>query len=106
MGFVHHLLLAMLLLLVGFSPLPGEGQQVKVLFTPTICHMHCSNGRCINRCQQGNATTLLSGETTRAVEGASGFRVCEYRGGTGEPTVPFIGFWVEMMGPWEETCPQ
>ncbi|XP_060549721.1 latent-transforming growth factor beta-binding protein 4 isoform X5 [Pantherophis guttatus] len=77
MGFVHHLLLAVLLL-VGFSPLPGEVQQVKVLFTPTICHMHCSNGRCINRCEQGNATTLYSGETARAVEGASGFRVYEW----------------------------
>ncbi|XP_026543520.1 latent-transforming growth factor beta-binding protein 4 isoform X4 [Notechis scutatus] len=75
MGFVHHLLLAVLLLLVSFSPLPGEGQQVKVLFTPTICHMHCSNGRCINRCEQGNATTLYSGESARAAEGASGFRV-------------------------------
>lgn len=85
MGFVHHLLLAvlLLLLLLGFSPLPGGGQQVKVLFTPTICHMHCSNGRCINRCEQGNATTLYSGETARAVEGASGFRVCEYRAGQG-----------------------
>ncbi|XP_063168220.1 latent-transforming growth factor beta-binding protein 4 [Candoia aspera] len=75
MGFVPLLLLAVLLLLVGFSPLPGEGQQVKVLFTPTICHVHCSSGRCINRCEPGNATTLYSGENARAVEGASGFRV-------------------------------
>ncbi|XP_070620461.1 latent-transforming growth factor beta-binding protein 4 isoform X4 [Erythrolamprus reginae] len=80
MGFVRRpphcpLPLLLLLLLLGAHPSPGQGQQVKVLFTPTICHTHCSNGRCVNRCELGNATTLYSGGAARAVEGAAGFRV-------------------------------
>ncbi|XP_044281353.1 latent-transforming growth factor beta-binding protein 4 isoform X1 [Varanus komodoensis] len=69
------LLLLPLGLLLGCRPLPTGAQRVKVLFTPAICRVHCREGRCSNRCERGNATTLYSGENARPAEGAPGFRV-------------------------------
>uniref|UniRef100_A0A672K2R7 Latent-transforming growth factor beta-binding protein 1 n=1 Tax=Sinocyclocheilus grahami TaxID=75366 RepID=A0A672K2R7_SINGR len=34
--------------------------RIKVVFTPTICKITCTNGRCQNSCQQGNTTTIIS----------------------------------------------
>ncbi|XP_078261441.1 latent-transforming growth factor beta-binding protein 1-like isoform X2 [Rhinoraja longicauda] len=34
--------------------------RIKVVFTPTICKVTCTNGKCHNSCQQGNTTTLIS----------------------------------------------
>uniref|UniRef100_A0A673KU64 Latent-transforming growth factor beta-binding protein 2 n=1 Tax=Sinocyclocheilus rhinocerous TaxID=307959 RepID=A0A673KU64_9TELE len=47
------------LLLLFFSPRNHTG-RIKVVFTPTICKMTCTNGRCQNSCQQGNTTTIIS----------------------------------------------
>ncbi|KAH0631466.1 hypothetical protein JD844_005798 [Phrynosoma platyrhinos] len=69
-----HLLLAGVFLL-GWHHLPVGAQRVKVLFTPMICRVHCSGGRCTNHCEPGNATTLYSGENGRPSEGGTGFRV-------------------------------
>ncbi|XP_028652280.2 latent-transforming growth factor beta-binding protein 1-like [Erpetoichthys calabaricus] len=50
------------------------GEHVKVLFTPTICKIRCTNGRCANHCEKGNMTTLYSTENGHSSPGA-GFRV-------------------------------
>ncbi|XP_038670803.1 latent-transforming growth factor beta-binding protein 1 isoform X5 [Scyliorhinus canicula] len=34
--------------------------RIKVVFTPTICKVTCTKGKCHNSCQQGNTTTLIS----------------------------------------------
>ncbi|KAL0169924.1 hypothetical protein M9458_034520, partial [Cirrhinus mrigala] len=34
--------------------------RIKVVFTPTICKVTCTNGHCQNSCQQGNTTTIIS----------------------------------------------
>ncbi|MCJ8733479.1 hypothetical protein PDJAM_G00223900 [Pangasius djambal] len=47
-------------------------ERIKVLFTPTICRLRCSNGRCTNYCERGNVTTLYSNEDATHT---SGFRV-------------------------------
>ncbi|KAL6104929.1 ltbp4 [Pungitius sinensis] len=63
-------------LMVFVSPLPAEGQTVsggrgverlQVMFTPTVCKVRCSQGRCVNYCEHGNVTTLYSG-----IEGGGG----------------------------------
>ncbi|XP_059374838.1 latent-transforming growth factor beta-binding protein 1-like isoform X3 [Carassius carassius] len=47
---------------VGHNPinLGNHTGRIKVVFTPTICKMTCTNGRCQNSCQQGNTTTIIS----------------------------------------------
>ncbi|XP_043119085.1 latent-transforming growth factor beta-binding protein 1 isoform X4 [Puntigrus tetrazona] len=47
---------------VGHSPINvgNHTGRIKVVFTPTICKMTCTNGRCQNSCQQGNTTTIIS----------------------------------------------
>ncbi|RXN29816.1 latent-transforming growth factor beta-binding 1-like isoform X1 [Labeo rohita] len=47
---------------VGHNPLNvgNHTGRIKVVFTPTICKMTCTNGRCQNSCQQGNTTTIIS----------------------------------------------
>ncbi|XP_016091077.1 latent-transforming growth factor beta-binding protein 1-like isoform X2 [Sinocyclocheilus grahami] len=47
---------------VGHKPinLGNHTGRIKVVFTPTICKMTCTNGRCQNSCQQGNTTTIIS----------------------------------------------
>ncbi|XP_060779562.1 latent-transforming growth factor beta-binding protein 4 isoform X4 [Neoarius graeffei] len=47
-------------------------ERIKVLFTPTICRLRCSNGHCTNYCERGNITTLYSNEDATHT---SGFRV-------------------------------
>uniref|UniRef100_H3D0T5 Latent transforming growth factor beta binding protein 4 n=1 Tax=Tetraodon nigroviridis TaxID=99883 RepID=H3D0T5_TETNG len=43
--------------------------RIQVMFTPTICQVRCSQGRCLNSCERGNLTTLYS-----AGEAATGRR--------------------------------
>ncbi|XP_016413587.1 latent-transforming growth factor beta-binding protein 1 isoform X1 [Sinocyclocheilus rhinocerous] len=47
---------------VGHNPINvgNHTGRIKVVFTPTICKMTCTNGRCQNSCQQGNTTTIIS----------------------------------------------
>uniref|UniRef100_A0A671KMT1 Latent-transforming growth factor beta-binding protein 1 n=1 Tax=Sinocyclocheilus anshuiensis TaxID=1608454 RepID=A0A671KMT1_9TELE len=46
---------------VGHKPINrNHTGRIKVVFTPTICKMTCTNGRCQNSCQQGNTTTIIS----------------------------------------------
>ncbi|XP_026135878.1 latent-transforming growth factor beta-binding protein 1 isoform X2 [Carassius auratus] len=63
---------------VGHNPinLGNHTGRIKVVFTPTICKMTCTNGRCQNSCQQGNTTTIISenGHTTDTLT-APNFRV-------------------------------
>ncbi|XP_017537179.1 latent-transforming growth factor beta-binding protein 4 isoform X2 [Pygocentrus nattereri] len=46
----------------------GGSERIKVLFTPTICRLRCSQTRCINYCERGNVTTVYNSEQ----QGASG----------------------------------
>ncbi|XP_069042444.1 latent-transforming growth factor beta-binding protein 4 isoform X2 [Lepisosteus oculatus] len=50
------------------------GERIKVLFTPTICKVRCTQGHCTNFCERGNITTLYSTNHGRPEPG-SGFRV-------------------------------
>uniref|UniRef100_A0A8C7KTA7 Latent-transforming growth factor beta-binding protein 1 n=1 Tax=Oncorhynchus kisutch TaxID=8019 RepID=A0A8C7KTA7_ONCKI len=34
--------------------------RIKVVFTPTICKVTCTGGRCQNNCELGNTTTIVS----------------------------------------------
>lgn len=47
---------------VGHNPIHvgNHTGRIKVVFTPTICKMTCTNGRCQNSCQKGNTTTIIS----------------------------------------------
>uniref|UniRef100_H3D0T4 EGF-like domain-containing protein n=1 Tax=Tetraodon nigroviridis TaxID=99883 RepID=H3D0T4_TETNG len=47
----------------------GGADRIQVMFTPTICQVRCSQGRCLNSCERGNLTTLYS-----AGEAAAGRR--------------------------------
>ncbi|XP_056297155.1 LOW QUALITY PROTEIN: latent-transforming growth factor beta-binding protein 4-like [Pseudoliparis swirei] len=58
-------------LIVFVSPPPADGQTVsgggavdrlKVMFTPTVCKVRCSQDRCANYCERGNVTTLYSSD--------------------------------------------
>uniref|UniRef100_A0A673Y6F0 Latent-transforming growth factor beta-binding protein 4 n=1 Tax=Salmo trutta TaxID=8032 RepID=A0A673Y6F0_SALTR len=50
-------------------------ERIKVLFTPTVCKVRCTQGRCTNFCEQGNVTALyISEQGDRAAVGP-GFRV-------------------------------
>ena len=89
-------LLPLLYLCFVFFPLPASNQtaghrggtaagagrrgaeRIKVLFTPTICKVRCTQGRCTNFCEQGNVTALyISEQGDRAALGP-GFRVCKF----------------------------
>ncbi|XP_031155842.2 latent-transforming growth factor beta-binding protein 1 isoform X2 [Sander lucioperca] len=50
--------------------------RIKVVFTPTICKVTCTGGRCHNNCELGNTTTIIS-ENGRATDTltAPNFRV-------------------------------
>uniref|UniRef100_UPI00358DF645 latent-transforming growth factor beta-binding protein 1-like isoform X2 n=1 Tax=Myxine glutinosa TaxID=7769 RepID=UPI00358DF645 len=54
-------------------PIP---KRIKVIFTPTICKLHCSGENCRTNCSKGNVTTIISedGQTIFPEKGA-GFRV-------------------------------
>uniref|UniRef100_A0A8C8CBR5 Latent-transforming growth factor beta-binding protein 4 n=1 Tax=Oncorhynchus tshawytscha TaxID=74940 RepID=A0A8C8CBR5_ONCTS len=55
--------------------IPGGAERIKVLFTPTVCKVRCTQGRCTNFCEQGNVTALyISEQGDRAALGP-GFRV-------------------------------
>ncbi|XP_051579497.1 latent-transforming growth factor beta-binding protein 1-like isoform X2 [Myxocyprinus asiaticus] len=47
---------------VGHNPIHvgNHTGRIKVVFTPTICKMTCTNGRCQNSCEKGNTTTIIS----------------------------------------------
>ncbi|XP_066553217.1 latent-transforming growth factor beta-binding protein 1 isoform X2 [Amia ocellicauda] len=49
-------------LTAGNSPLQvgNHTGRIKVVFTPTICKMTCSGGKCQNNCAKGNTTTIIS----------------------------------------------
>ncbi|XP_051512932.1 latent-transforming growth factor beta-binding protein 4-like isoform X3 [Myxocyprinus asiaticus] len=49
-------------------------ERIKVLFTPTICRLRCTQGRCTNYCERGNVTTIYNSELGGQMPG-SGFRV-------------------------------
>uniref|UniRef100_A0A8C9SBT4 Latent-transforming growth factor beta-binding protein 1 n=1 Tax=Scleropages formosus TaxID=113540 RepID=A0A8C9SBT4_SCLFO len=50
--------------------------RIRVVFTPSICKMTCSGGKCQNSCEMGNTTTIISenGHATDTLT-ASNFRV-------------------------------
>ncbi|XP_029628336.1 latent-transforming growth factor beta-binding protein 4 isoform X3 [Salmo trutta] len=50
-------------------------ERIKVLFTPTICKVRCTQGRCTNFCEQGNVTTLYNSEQGGRAALGPGFRV-------------------------------
>lgn len=56
----------------------GGSERIKVLFTPTICRLRCTQGRCTNYCERGNVTTIYNSEQGGQTPPGSGFRVCEY----------------------------
>ncbi|XP_077342553.1 latent-transforming growth factor beta-binding protein 1 isoform X1 [Lithobates pipiens] len=43
-----------------FSHLGNQTGRIKVVFTPSICKVTCTKGRCHNNCEKGNTTTLIS----------------------------------------------
>uniref|UniRef100_A0AAY4D5H5 Latent-transforming growth factor beta-binding protein 2 n=1 Tax=Denticeps clupeoides TaxID=299321 RepID=A0AAY4D5H5_9TELE len=54
----------------------GHGaERIKVLFTPTICKVRCTQGRCTNFCERGNVTTLYNSHGNGQSAGGHGFRV-------------------------------
>uniref|UniRef100_A0A672LVL3 Latent-transforming growth factor beta-binding protein 1 n=1 Tax=Sinocyclocheilus grahami TaxID=75366 RepID=A0A672LVL3_SINGR len=53
----------------------GGSERIKVLFTPTICRLRCTQGRCTNYCERGNVTTLYNSEQAGQTPPGSGFRV-------------------------------
>uniref|UniRef100_A0AAY4EZB2 Latent-transforming growth factor beta-binding protein 1 n=1 Tax=Denticeps clupeoides TaxID=299321 RepID=A0AAY4EZB2_9TELE len=48
------------LLLVLCWPVGNHTGRIKVVFTPTICKVTCTGGRCHNNCEKGNTTTIIS----------------------------------------------
>uniref|UniRef100_A0A9J8CDR0 Latent-transforming growth factor beta-binding protein 2 n=1 Tax=Cyprinus carpio carpio TaxID=630221 RepID=A0A9J8CDR0_CYPCA len=53
----------------------GGSERIKVLFTPTICRLRCTQGRCTNYCERGNVTTIYNSEQGGHTPPGSGFRV-------------------------------
>uniref|UniRef100_A0A668APB5 Latent-transforming growth factor beta-binding protein 1 n=1 Tax=Myripristis murdjan TaxID=586833 RepID=A0A668APB5_9TELE len=47
-------------LLCLLSVLGNHTGRIKVVFTPTICKVTCTGGRCHNNCELGNTTTIIS----------------------------------------------
>ncbi|KAM3863151.1 latent-transforming growth factor beta-binding protein 1, partial [Diretmus argenteus] len=47
---------------VGLNPIHvgNHTGRIKVVFTPTICKVTCTGGRCHNNCELGNTTTIIS----------------------------------------------
>uniref|UniRef100_A0A8B9KSN7 Latent transforming growth factor beta binding protein 4 n=1 Tax=Astyanax mexicanus TaxID=7994 RepID=A0A8B9KSN7_ASTMX len=51
-------------------------ERIKVLFTPTICRLRCTQNRCTNYCERGNITTVYNSEQQGAQGAPSpGFRL-------------------------------
>ncbi|XP_016392826.1 latent-transforming growth factor beta-binding protein 1 [Sinocyclocheilus rhinocerous] len=57
------------------SVVRGGSERIKVLFTPTICRLRCTQGRCTNYCERGNVTTIYNSEQAGQTPPRSGFRV-------------------------------
>lgn len=55
----------------------GGADRIKVMFTPTICQVRCSQERCRNYCERGNVTTLYSGGQAPGGAPSPSFRVCK-----------------------------
>ncbi|XP_049339573.1 latent-transforming growth factor beta-binding protein 4 isoform X2 [Astyanax mexicanus] len=54
----------------------GSSERIKVLFTPTICRLRCTQNRCTNYCERGNITTVYNSEQQGAQGAPSpGFRL-------------------------------
>ncbi|XP_052437637.1 latent-transforming growth factor beta-binding protein 4 isoform X1 [Carassius gibelio] len=53
----------------------GGSERIKVLFTPTICRLRCTQGHCTNYCERGNVTTIYNSEQGGQTPPGSGFRV-------------------------------
>ncbi|KPP77168.1 latent-transforming growth factor beta-binding protein 4-like [Scleropages formosus] len=53
----------------------GGRERIKVLFTPTICKVRCTSGRCTNFCENGNITALYSHEPDSRPAVGPGFRI-------------------------------
>ncbi|KAI4903935.1 hypothetical protein NFI96_031938 [Prochilodus magdalenae] len=74
-------LLSLLLSLLCCRSAGNHTGRIKVVFTPTICKVTCTGGRCQNTCEKGNTTTIIS-ENGRATDTltAPNFRVvlCQY----------------------------
>lgn len=70
-----------LFFLFSVPPLAVGNQtgRIKVVFTPSICKVTCTKGRCHNNCEKGNTTTLIS-ENGHAADTltSSNFRVGKY----------------------------
>ncbi|XP_064868883.1 latent-transforming growth factor beta-binding protein 1 isoform X6 [Oncorhynchus nerka] len=49
-------------LTLGHNPIHvgNHTGRIKVVFTPTICKVTCTGGRCQNNCELGNTTTIVS----------------------------------------------
>uniref|UniRef100_A0AAR2JCT6 Latent-transforming growth factor beta-binding protein 1 n=1 Tax=Pygocentrus nattereri TaxID=42514 RepID=A0AAR2JCT6_PYGNA len=69
-------LLPLLLSLLWCRSAGNHTGRIKVVFTPTICKVTCTGGRCQNTCEKGNTTTIIS-ENGRATDTltAPNFRV-------------------------------
>ncbi|XP_068088216.1 latent-transforming growth factor beta-binding protein 1 isoform X3 [Hyperolius riggenbachi] len=70
-----------LFFLFSVPPLAVGNQtgRIKVVFTPSICKVTCTKGRCHNNCEKGNTTTLISenGHASDTLT-SSNFRVGSY----------------------------
>lgn len=73
--------LSLLFFLLCRSTVANHTGRIKLVFTPTICKLTCSGGRCHNTCEKGNTTTIIS-ENGRATDTltAPNFRVGESPG--------------------------
>ncbi|XP_068089517.1 latent-transforming growth factor beta-binding protein 1-like [Hyperolius riggenbachi] len=62
-----------------FAQLGNQTGRIKVVFTPSICKVTCTKGRCHNNCEKGNTTTLISenGHASDTLT-SSNFRVGSY----------------------------
>ncbi|XP_056138750.1 latent-transforming growth factor beta-binding protein 4 isoform X3 [Lampris incognitus] len=90
------LVLPMVCFFLNLSPLPADGQtggrtggaggiggagggadRIQVMFTPSVCKVRCSHGRCVNVCERGNVTSLYNSQPAgeRDSSPRSGFRV-------------------------------
>ncbi|XP_066540517.1 latent-transforming growth factor beta-binding protein 4 isoform X2 [Hoplias malabaricus] len=54
----------------------GKSERIKVLFTPTVCRLRCSQNRCTNYCERGNITTIYNSDQQGPLSSTStGFRM-------------------------------
>ncbi|KAM4605849.1 latent-transforming growth factor beta-binding protein 4 [Discoglossus pictus] len=58
---------------LALTPVSGQVEKVKVMFTPMICRVRCTGNHCTNHCDRGNMTTVYSDEHA-GNNGQQGFR--------------------------------